>query len=112
MSSTKTATQKVETLAEKYISLDSLLFKVVSTPEKEATLLAIPEICADKIITLYHSSLFAANQGVIKTYLKINNKFFIQNLMHYLHSYIKRCHICQLAHNVKPSTRQLQTRIT
>ena len=32
--STKTAIQKVETLAERYILLDSLLFKIVTTPEK------------------------------------------------------------------------------
>ena len=75
---TKTAMQKVETLAEKYMLLDSLLFKIVTTPEKETALLAILEICTDKIITLYHSSLFAGNQGVIKTYLTINDMFFIQ----------------------------------
>ena len=63
--STKTAIQKVETYAEKYILLDSLLFKIVTTPEKETALLSIPEICADKLITLYHSSLFAGHQGVI-----------------------------------------------
>ena len=63
----------VETLAEKYTLLDSLLFKIVTTPEKETALLAMPEICADKIITLYHSSLFAGHQGVIKTYLPIND---------------------------------------
>ena len=65
--STKTANQKVKTLAEKYILLDSLLFKIVSTPEKETALLAIAEICTDKIITLYHSYLFVGHQGVIKT---------------------------------------------
>ena len=58
-------------LAERYIILDSLLFKLVTVPEKETALLAIPEICADKIITLYHPSLFAGHQGVIKTYLPI-----------------------------------------
>ena len=63
-------------MAEKYILLDSLLFKIITTPEKETALLAIPENCADKIITLYHSSLFAGHQGVIKTYLTINDKFF------------------------------------
>ena len=54
----------MEILAEKYILLDSLLFKLITTPEKTA-LLPIPEICADKIITLYHSSLFAGHQGVM-----------------------------------------------
>ena len=48
-------------LAEKYILLDSLLFKLITTPEKETMLLAMPEICDDKIITLYHSSLFVGH---------------------------------------------------
>ena len=71
----------------------------------------MPEVCADKIITLYHSSLFTGHQGVIKTYLPISDKFFIPTLIHYLCSYIKGCHICQLRHNEKPPSRQLQTRI-
>ena len=88
-----------------------LLFKTVSNPDKEAAVLSILEGCAIKIITLYHSSLFAGHQGVIKTYLSINDKFFIPNLINYLHSYIKVCHICQLSHNEKQPARQLQTRI-
>ena len=64
--STKSAIRKIEALAEKYILLDSLLFKIVSSPEEETAVLAIPEVCADKIITLYHSSLSAGHQGVIK----------------------------------------------
>ena len=81
------------------------------TPKKETAVLAALEVCADKIITLYHSSLFAGHQGVVKTYLTISDKFFIPNLIHYLRSYIKGCHICQLACNEKPPARQLQTRI-
>ena len=74
-------------------------------------MLAIPEVCADKIITLYHKSLFAGHQGVIKTYLTISDKFFIPNLIHYLRLYVKGCHICQLSGNEKPPTRHFQTRI-
>ena len=74
----------MEALAEKYILLDSLLFKLVTMPDKETALLAIPKICADKIITLCHSSLFAGHQGVIKTYLTIDDTFFIPGLIHYL----------------------------
>ena len=46
--------------------LDSLLFKLTTIPGKETAMLAILEICADKIITLYHSNLLAGHQGVIK----------------------------------------------
>ena len=79
MPSTKTAIQKVEALAEGYILLDSLLFKIITTPEKETALLAIPEICTDKIITLYHSSIIAGHQGVIKptSQLMISSSFQI-----------------------------------
>ena len=82
------------------------------TPEKEAAVLAKPEACADGIIALYHSSLFAGHQGVIKTYLTKNDQFFIPNLIHHLQSYIKGCHICQLTRNEKPPSRQLPSRIT
>ena len=103
--------QKVENLSEKYVLLDSLLFKLNPTPGKGKALLAIPEVCADKIIMLYHASLFAGHQGVIKTYLTISDKFFVPNLMHYLRSYLKVCYICQLARNDEFPLRQLQTRI-
>ena len=105
----KLAIKKLEALSEKYVLLDSLLFRIC--PEKEMVVLAIPEMCAHRIITLYHKSLFAGLQGVIKTYLMISDKFFICNLIHYLRSYIKGCHICQLSRNEKPPTRHLQIRI-
>ena len=107
--SSKLTIKKLETLSEKYVLLDSLLFRIY--PEKETAVLAIPEICADKIITLYHKGLVAGQKGVIKTYLTISDKFFIPNLIHYLRSYIKGCHICQLSKNEKLPTRHLQTRI-
>ena len=81
--------RKIEVLVEKYILLDSLLFKLSIIPDKETVVLAILETCIDSRIPLYHSSLFAGHQGVIKTYLTINDKLFISNLIHYLRLYIK-----------------------
>ena len=108
--SSKTAIRKIEMLAEKYILLDSL-FKISTTPDRETAVLPIPETCIDSIIALIHLSLFARHQGIIKTYLTISDKFFIPNLIHYLRSYIKGCHICQLNRNEKPPSKQLKTRI-
>ena len=106
--SKRPAIKKVKTLAESFVLLDSLIFKLVMTPNKEAAVLVIPETCVDKIIALYHTSLFAGHQGVVKTYLTMKEKLFIPNLMHYLRSFIKGCHICQLSRSDKPPTRQLQ----
>ena len=102
------AIKKVETLAESFVLLDSLIFKLVMTPDKEAAVLVIPETCIDKIIALYHISLFTGHQGVVKTYLTMKDKFFIPNLMHYLRSFIKGCHVCQLSRSNKLPTIQLQ----
>ena len=107
--SSKGAMHKIEVLSEKYILLDSLLFKL--NIEKEKAVLAIPEVCVDQMIALYHSSLFAGHQGVIKTYLTMSDKFFIPDLMHYLRSYIKGCHICQLSNKDKIPNRHFQRRI-
>ena len=109
--SKRSTIKKVETLAESFVLLDSLIFKLVTTTDKEAAILAIPEVCVDKIIALYHTSLFAGHQGVVKTYLTMKDKFFIPNLMHYLRSFIKGCHVCQLSRSDKPPTRQLQPQI-
>ena len=105
------ARQKVEALVEFFILLHSSLFKLVITTDKEKALLAIPENCVDKIIELYHSSLFTGHQGVIQIYLTISNKFFIPHFMHYLRSYLSACHICQLFRKDKPPSRQLEARI-
>ena len=109
--SKRSTIKKVETLAESFVLLDSLIFKLVTTPDKDAAILAISEICIDKIIALYHTSLFAGHQGVVKTYLTMKDKFFILNLMHYLRSFIKGCHVCQLSRSNKLPTRQLQPQI-
>ena len=105
----KLAIRKLEALSEKYVLLDSLLFRIY--PDKETAVLTISQTCVDKIITLYQKSLFAGHQGVIKAYLTISDKFFIPNPIHYLRLYIKGCHTCQLSRNKKLPTRHLQTRI-
>ena len=107
--SSKGSMHKIELLSEKYILLNSLLFKL--NIEKEKAVLAIPEVCVDQMLALSHSSLFAGHQGVVKTYLTMSDKFFIPDLMHYLRSYIKGCHICQLSNKDKIPNRHFQRRI-
>ena len=48
----KNAICKVLTLLQNYVLLDQLLFKLIMMPDKEKALLAIPESCAEKIISL------------------------------------------------------------
>ena len=109
--SKRSSIKKVETLTENFVLLDPLLFKLVTTPDKETAPLSIPEICVEKIIVLYHVSLFTGHQSVVEKYLTMKDKFFVPGLMYYLRSFIKGCHICQLARPIKPPMWQLQPQI-
>ena len=51
------------------------------------------------------------HQGIVKTYLTMADKFFIPDLMHYLCSCIRGCHICQLSKKDKIPTGHFQKRI-
>ena len=52
--SKKNAMHNVLTLSQNYILLDNLLLKLITVLNKEKRLLAVPEVCADKIIALYY----------------------------------------------------------
>ena len=64
-------------------------------------------MCGQNYCIISHKSVHS-HQGVVKMYLTMKDNFFIPNLMHYLRSFIKGCHICQLSRSDKPPTRQLQ----
>ena len=108
--SSKLAIKKLEALSEKICTV-RFFYCSEFIQKKRQQFWQYQKTCADKIITLYHKSLFAGHLGVIETYLTISDKFFIPNLIHYLRSYIKCCHICQLSRSKKPPTRHIQTRI-
>ena len=59
MPSKSHARQKVEMLAESFILLDSLLFKLITVPNKEKALLAIPENCVDKILLSFITPVYS-----------------------------------------------------
>ena len=59
------ARHKAKALAESFILLDSLLFKLVTIPEKEKKhIWLFQKIVQTKSIELYHTSLFMGHQGV------------------------------------------------
>ena len=55
--SKRSSIKKVKTLAESFVLLDSLIFKVVTMPDKESAVLAIPEICRQDYCIVPHKSI-------------------------------------------------------
>ena len=99
---------EIITILQRYLLLDSLLFRLHTTPGKESATLALPKSYVDRIITLYHSSIFGGHQFIFKMYLTINEMFFIPDLICYSKAYLKGCQICQPCSNEKPQHWHLQ----
>ena len=86
-----------------YIVANKLLFKLEKLKEGKEwyyhPVLVIPEKLEANIFHMYHNSLFACHQGLWKTFLTIQNKFFVSNLFAKLCMYIEACSMCQ---RIKP----------
>ena len=67
------AISRMEILAERYILLDSLSFRLNITPGK--AVLAIPESCVDRDITLCHNSILG-DIKVLLRHIKLLLKIF------------------------------------
>ena len=106
----KLAIKKFEALSERYILLDSLLFRIY--PDKGTEVLAKSRSMHRQDNNPIPQKSICRSSRVIKTHLTISDNFFIPSLLHYLRSYIKGCHICHLSRNEMAPTRHFQTRIT
>ena len=94
-----------------YIALNSETYISLRIQELEACKKIGYEFYCEELFVVKHRSqhncesaiYFDSNAEIInvKTYLTMSDKFFIPDLMHYLRSYIKGCHICQLSNKDK-----------
>ena len=93
--SSKSAICNVEALAERYVLLDLITVQTDYNPRKGNCIIGITQnMCRKDHYTLSFKSFYRTSR-CNKDILDIADKFFIPDLMHYLHSYIKGCHLCQ-----------------
>ncbi len=68
--------------------------------------LCIPLELSGGIFELHHSGLMTSHQGLTRTYYKIRQVFFIQNLYKYLHLYIMSCRVCSAYRDIPFNQKQ------
>jgi hypothetical protein len=83
--------------SESFILIQNLLFRIsFHDPVDELSLqLCVPESQGDFIISMFHDSLFAMHQGVVRTYNTIRRKYFIPGLFDRVVIYVRSCTVCQ-----------------
>ena len=94
-----------------YFVLGTLLFRLL--PNKLGQMnpvMCIPPSKIDLILDYYHSSLLGGHQGMNKTLMTLQERFFCPRLADYVRSYIVGCHICQLFKNNRRFSRPFYQR--
>ena len=88
--------------ANNHFLLGTLLCKL--TPNKIGELnpvLCVPPSKMDMVLDHYHSSLLGGHQGMNKTLMTLQERFFCPRLGDIVRSYIVSCHVCQRFKNSK-----------
>ena len=104
--------KRVQTNAQDYYVLGTLLFKYVQDKSGDTdTVLCIPPSKIDFILDMYHGTLIGGHQGMNKTLRTLSTRYYCPRLADYIRAYIVGCHICQLFKNSKRFHRPLQKRV-
>ena len=88
--------------ANNHFFLGTLLFKIIPNKVGEMNpVLCVPPSKMDMVLDHYHSSLLGGHQGMNKTLMTLQERFFCPRLGDIVRSYIVSCHVCQLFKNSK-----------
>ena len=88
--------------ANNHFLLGTLLFKLISNKLGVMNpVLCVPPSKMDLVLDHYHSSLLGGHQGMTKTLMTLQERFFCPRLGDIVRSYIVSCHVCQLFKNSK-----------
>ena len=107
----QTKAKQVQINSINYFTIGIILFRLI--PDKTGQMnpvMCIPPSKMDLILDYYHSSLLGGHQGMNKTLLTIQQRFFCPRMADYVRFYIIGCHICQLFKHGKRFARPFQKR--
>ncbi len=81
--------------SENYILFNNVLFRTTSSTKVHDKLaLCIPEKFAYQLFEKYHNNMLSSHLGILKTFYKIRENFYLRNLYIELYRYIMSCRLC------------------
>ena len=104
--------KRVESIAEDYYVLGTLLFKYINQRSGDLeAVLCIPPSKIEFILDMYHGTLIGGHQGMNKTLRTLSSRYYCPKLADYIRAYIVGCHTCQLFKNSKRFHRPFNKRV-
>ena len=95
--SSRNLAKRVQTTAQDYYVIGSILFKYITLKSGELdSVMCIPPSKMDNILDYYHDKIIAGHQGMTKTLKTLSSRFYCPRMADYIRAYIVGCHICQL----------------
>ena len=98
----KTLAKKIQSSAQDYFVIGSILFKFVTLKDGEHdSVMCIPPSKMDYILDYYHNQVIGGHQGMTKTLKTLSARYYCPRMADYIRAYSVGCHICQLFKNSK-----------
>ena len=72
--------------------LDNILY--YNNPINHKLLICIPTSMINEILYAHHDHFMSSHPGIDRTYLKIKNKFYVNNLKKHVTNYVRNCITC------------------
>ena len=103
--------KQIQINAINYFTIGVILYRLI--PDKTGQMhpvMCIPPSKMDLLLDYYHSSLLGGHQGMNKTLITLQQRFFCPRMADYVRSYIIGCHVCQLFKHGKRFVRPFHQR--
>ena len=97
--------------SESFIIIDSVLFKVTNTNADPHFLICLPQVLINQVLGLFHDSLLANHQGVVRVAATVKQHFYFPRLHQQVYDYIRTCSICQNMKTPQQDVRPYQVNI-
>ena len=81
--------------AESFLIIDDILFKIASVDNTTSFQIALPQVLVPQILSLYHDSLLACHQGIVRVSQTIKRDFYFPRLHQQVYDYVRTCTTCQ-----------------
>ena len=87
--------RKIPSALDEFELADGLLYHLKSCPDKIVRQLVVPKSLHNDALKIAHNSLLAAHPGVFRTYCKLKQLFYFQNMLSTTKEYVRSCLSCQ-----------------
>ena len=87
--------QRIPAAVDEFELVDGVLYHLKKLPDKVIHQLVVPKSLHKDALKIAHSSVLSAHPGIFRTFCKLTQLFYFQNMLQRTKEYVKSCVACQ-----------------